>query len=102
MTSEACRICLGDEENKTNPLISPCMCAGTMKTIHVDCLKQWLNSKRTQRIAHNISTYCWKQIECELCKMRLPFTVIHQDETISLLEYDKPKSHYYVLESVTA
>ena len=34
--------------------------------------------------------------------MRLPFTVLHKEKTISLLEYDKPKKHYYVLESVTA
>lgn len=56
-----CRICLGEEEDKTqNELISPCLCAGTMKTIHVECLKQWLNSKRTSRTANNLITYCWK------------------------------------------
>lgn len=78
------------------------MCAGTMKYIHVECLRQWLNSRRTSRVASHISTFCWKQIECELCKMRLPFIVKDKGKSIELLEFDKPKSHYYVLESVTA
>lgn len=37
--SDACRICLGEDDEHLNPLISPCMCSGTMKNIHVDCLK---------------------------------------------------------------
>ena len=39
----ACRICLGDEEDSIkNPLISPCKCLGSLKYIHIDCLKKWL------------------------------------------------------------
>ena len=34
--------------------------------------------------------------------MRLPFTVKHKDKTIELLDYEKPRTPYYVLESVTA
>jgi E3 ubiquitin-protein ligase DOA10 len=77
------------------------MCSGTMKTIHVDCLREWLNSKRSKKAGNNITTYCWKQIECELCKMRLPFTVRHKGQVIDLLDFEKPKQPYYVLESVT-
>ena len=41
-TRNACRICLGDEnEEETNPLISPCRCAGSMQYIHLNCLKKW-------------------------------------------------------------
>jgi hypothetical protein len=36
-----CRICLGDENYNNNPLINPCTCSGTMKYIHLYCLKQW-------------------------------------------------------------
>jgi hypothetical protein len=32
--SPVCRICLGEEEETTNPLISPCKCAGSMRFIH--------------------------------------------------------------------
>ena len=35
-----CRICLGeDDEGISNPLFSPCKCAGSMGLIHLDCLK---------------------------------------------------------------
>lgn len=40
-----CRICLSEDSDMENPLISPCKCSGTMKFIHLDCLKEWLNSK---------------------------------------------------------
>jgi len=29
-----CRICLGEEDDICNPLLSPCKCAGSMKYIH--------------------------------------------------------------------
>ena len=42
-----CRICLGEEDDAaSNPLFSPCMCAGSMGLIHLDCLKEWLRSKK--------------------------------------------------------
>ena len=36
-----CKVCLGEDSTKENPLIYPCKCSGTMKFIHLDCLKQW-------------------------------------------------------------
>ena len=36
-----CRICLCDENVNNNPLINPCACSGTMKYIHLFCLKHW-------------------------------------------------------------
>ncbi len=36
-----CRICFCTESDHVNPLISPCKCSGTMKYIHLLCLKQW-------------------------------------------------------------
>ena len=38
--SVSCRICLNDDIDLLNPLISPCYCAGTMGIIHVKCLQQ--------------------------------------------------------------
>ena len=35
---KSCRICLGDENETDNALISPCKCSGTMKYIHLKCL----------------------------------------------------------------
>ena len=68
---KSCRICLGEENFAQDPLISPCKCSGTMSSIHLECLREWLNSKRTKKDGV-VKTYCWKALECELCKERFP------------------------------
>lgn len=49
--SQTCRVCLCAEDvnEPENPLIAPCKCAGSMGSIHVDCLKQWFESKKIVR-----------------------------------------------------
>lgn len=43
-----CRFCLINEmDDQNNPLINPCHCKGTMGYLHIECLKYWLNTKRT-------------------------------------------------------
>ncbi|KDN49285.1 hypothetical protein RSAG8_01987, partial [Rhizoctonia solani AG-8 WAC10335] len=38
-----CRICLAgaEEETELGRLISPCLCRGSIRYVHVNCLKQW-------------------------------------------------------------
>jgi hypothetical protein len=104
-----CRICLSEDTGDLNPLISPCKCAGTMKMIHIDCLREWLNSKCTIKSNESVKTYCWKAMECELCKCRLPDKIIDPTKKggneprkyVDLLKFDKPYGEYMVLESVT-
>lgn len=104
-----CRICLSEESDDTNPLISPCKCAGTMKMIHIDCLREWLNSKCSIKVNESVKTYCWKAMECELCKHRLPDRIIDPRKSpgneprkyVDLLTFEKPRGEYMVLESVT-
>ena len=67
-----CRICLGEEEDAADPLVNPCKCAGSMGHIHLGCLREWLNSKRSKKESDAVRTYCWKSLECELCKERFP------------------------------
>lgn len=62
-----CRICLSEEE-PNNPLISPCGCTGSMKYMHVDCLKTWLEGKKHMRELTVVNSYIWKNLECEVCK----------------------------------
>lgn len=70
--SIACRICLGDTEEEDNPFITPCKCDGTMKSIHVKCLQQWLKSRlHPKETAYSIS-FVWKAFDCELCKHPFP------------------------------
>lgn len=41
-----CRICLSEETDPKDPLFTPCKCDGTMKYIHLNCLQEWLSSKK--------------------------------------------------------
>lgn len=82
-----------------------------MKMIHLDCLREWLNSKCTIKETGAVKTYCWKAIECELCKEKLPdrvpdpvltaATETQGRKFIDLLTFGKPQGEYMVLESVT-
>lgn len=85
-----------------NPLISPCKCAGTMKHIHIDCLREWLNSKSSFKENSLVKTYCWKTIECELCKVKFPDRVsVNNGKVVDLVSFEKPEADYIILESVT-
>lgn len=70
--AEVCRICITDEDTKENPLFAPCKCTGTMKFIHYECLKYWLNKKLTTSKKEHVFLYSWKTFECEVCKTVYP------------------------------
>ena len=87
-----CRICLcEDEGEKENPLVSPCNCDGTMKYIHIDCLKGWVNSKWAQKETQIVKTYLWKILTCELCKQRFPDFVKYEGKSYDLIQYEVPE-----------
>lgn len=88
-----CRICLGEEEDPVNdPLFSPCKCAGSMGLIHIECLRAWIKGKKIQRRGQVVSTYFWKNLECELCKERLPVEIELPDKRFfMILDYDLPE-----------
>lgn len=103
---QTCRICLSAEDfnDPNNPLITPCKCAGSMGNIHIDCLKQWFESKKIVRQEPQITTYYWKNYECELCKHPLPSVYMSRKlkQPVDLLCYELPISNEtIVLESVT-
>lgn len=96
--SGICRICLSNDSDSTNPLISPCKCAGSMKFIHLLCLRHWLNSRMISRNTDNCVSYSWKSIDCEICKSIIPFSLDGKDSEV--LRIEKPKSPFLVLEGV--
>ena len=59
MENKFCRICF-EKETKVNPLISPCLCEGTIKYVHQSCLKHWIE---ISNIKPNLS-------KCEICKCK--------------------------------
>uniref|UniRef100_A0A8C7GDG0 E3 ubiquitin-protein ligase MARCHF6 n=1 Tax=Oncorhynchus kisutch TaxID=8019 RepID=A0A8C7GDG0_ONCKI len=58
---DICRVCRS-EGTPDKPLYHPCVCTGSIKFIHQECLVQWLKHSRKEY--------------CELCKHRFAFTPI--------------------------
>mmetsp|Transcript_9558 Transcript_9558/g.13360 ORF Transcript_9558/g.13360 Transcript_9558/m.13360 type:complete len:1184 (-) Transcript_9558:21-3572(-) len=58
---DMCRICLGGTDE--GRLISPCLCRGSIRFVHLECLQHW------RRESRNTSAF----YECEMCKYRYSF-----------------------------
>lgn len=86
-----CKICWGTEaedqmnalngevEEEPNPLISPCKCQGTSGTIHLKCLRSWLETKRTRKVHRGQVMLKFNKIDCEICKQILPFKIAYKN-----------------------
>lgn len=81
-----------------NELVCPCKCAGTMKYIHILCLKEWLNNKKLVYNGERVKSYFWKNLECELCKYA--FENKMQERLFEIMEFDYPPTDYMIMESV--
>lgn len=64
-TDDICRVCRC-EGSPDRPLFHPCICTGSIKFIHQECLVQWLR-------------YSKKEF-CELCNYRFSFTPIYSPD----------------------
>ena len=53
-----CRICFSEEASRDDPLISPCLCSGSMRHVHVSCLNAWRAAAPDARA----------QFRCDQCK----------------------------------
>ena len=99
-----CKICYGEEEDPIlNPLVQPCHCSGSLKYIHLECLKHWLNTKSCIKIEDNerFCVFLVKQIECEICKEKFPDFVKHRDQLYEILEPNVDFDSYCILEILT-
>ena len=97
-----CRICYQDDETEENPLIQPCICSGTMKYIHYECLKQWISTQSCIKISNNelCSIFIIKQIECELCKSKFPDYIKHHGKLFEIIDFHSYYKKYIVIESL--
>lgn len=98
-----CRICYSEEEDKNNPLIQPCSCTGSLKYIHLFCLRQWINTKSFIKVDSNsyCISYLTKQAECELCKHIFPDYVFHDNKLFEIKNIESNFTNYLILESLT-
>ena len=100
------RICLSEvneDEESTNPIISPWKCSGTMKYIHTECLKAWLNSKgiiNRRNGGDETISYVWKSLDWELCKTKFSDNFTVNNKQISLINIEKPEGPCIILENM--
>ena len=102
--NKVCRICYIEEDDpENNPLLQPCLCSGSMKYIHLLCLKHWISTRSCEKI--DTTTYCMvyiiKQVECELCKAKFPDIIKHNGKMHHLLDFSQDFNSYLTLESLT-
>ena len=98
-----CRICYMEEEKEENPLVQPCICSGSMKFIHLSCLKQWIGTRSCIKIdnTEDCSIFLIKPVECELCKTKFPDFIKHEGILYPLLDFTNEFESYLTLESLT-
>ena len=86
-----------------NPLVQPCNCSGSLKYIHLNCLKHWLNTKSCNKIESNsnYSIFLVKPVECEICKTKYPDFIMHKDNLYELLDFKSEFENYITMESLT-
>jgi len=101
VTGNICKICLLDESEEGDQLISPCDCTGSMRFVHLGCLQNWLKSKLNFDQNPNIVTIFWNSLSCELCKQLLPLNItLKGGKEICLLPFkERIGDSYVVLES---
>ena len=103
--SKICRICYGEEDknDNDNPLVQPCKCSGSLKYIHLNCLKHWLNTKSCNKMEsnENYSIFLVKQVECEICKSKFPDFLKLNDKLHEILDFKSEFKNYVTLESLT-
>ena len=98
-----CRICYQEDDTKENPLIQPCLCSGSLKYIHLNCLKQWIGTRSCIRVDNNdyCSIFLVKEINCELCKNKLPDYIRHKNKLYKIIEFHTEFKNYLSFENLT-
>lgn len=92
-----CRICLcGEDDDEANPLISPCKCSGSMKWVHLECLRTWMAGRLN--LSSCALSFYWRSLECELCRVSYPRKISgKQGGIMDLLELPKLNTPYIIL-----
>eukprot|EP00340_Litonotus_pictus_P004504 CAMPEP_0170523848 /NCGR_PEP_ID=MMETSP0209-20121228/9284_1 /TAXON_ID=665100 ORGANISM="Litonotus pictus, Strain P1" /NCGR_SAMPLE_ID=MMETSP0209 /ASSEMBLY_ACC=CAM_ASM_000301 /LENGTH=659 /DNA_ID=CAMNT_0010812179 /DNA_START=291 /DNA_END=2270 /DNA_ORIENTATION=- len=91
-----CRICFAVTE-RMNPLICPCKCTGSVKYVHIECLKTWLKSRTTIKVYKNLTVITFKNSSCEICKYIYNERIQIGNKIEHILNYDKPKGENYLI-----
>ena len=103
MSQKVCRICYQEEENEDDPLIQPCLCSGSLKYIHLNCLKHWIGTRNSIKIENNeyCNIFLIKEVDCELCKSKFPDYIRHKNKLYKIIEFHTNFKNYLSFENLT-
>jgi hypothetical protein len=101
--NKLCKICYMEEDDEENPLVRPCTCSGSLKYIHLKCLKHWINTRSFDKVdSSGICTiYIVNPAECEICKTKFPDFIRHNGKLYSLIDFQHEFKSYLALESLS-
>jgi translation elongation factor P/translation initiation factor 5A len=99
-TKKQCRICLMDETDSDDILVSPCSCKGTSEYVHIKCLQDWISSKGKKKVNPNTTCFYWKKLNCEVCKVSHPDLVEIEGQKLELVPISRPENPYILVERV--
>lgn len=89
-----CRLCYQNESSISDPLISPCKCNGSMKYIHLSCLKRSISSKIQKRHEGHCDFYLFKGYNCEICLSNYPKYITYKNMVYPLVDIDIDSSNF--------
>ena len=63
---DTCRICLSHSPYGRDCFFfcNPCVCGGSMKLVHFDCLKKWCQVKIKKQIIGDVTQYKLQKFNC--------------------------------------
>jgi len=102
LASTLCRICLLEGSADDDPLITPCMCKGSIEFVHLGCLRHWIRGRLNMSETSGDS-YFYRPLTCELCKAVYPTYVQLNDSEHSresLVEVPRTQPPFIVLENM--
>jgi len=95
----SCRICLDETSDAENPIVQMCKCSGTLKGIHVNCLRKWFAKKTLKKETGNLVSLYHKPLFCEICKTELSDSITKDKREYSLIEFPEIKGPHMILEA---
>eukprot|EP00916_Digyalum_oweni_P006447 GHVL01011059.1.p1 GENE.GHVL01011059.1~~GHVL01011059.1.p1 ORF type:complete len:518 (+),score=107.68 GHVL01011059.1:182-1735(+) len=97
-----CRICLQDGQvEEDDPLIAPCSCKGSIGWVHLNCLRRWIDGRRSKDQGTTPHSFYYAPLQCELCKKTYPIAIKVDGHKFALLRVPEVVAPFIVLENTT-
>ncbi len=84
----ACRFCLSEANDLNNPLTPLCKCSGSLKYVHIHCVRMWIKSRIELKPLSSVLCLLWEQLCCEICKTEFPLTWRTKEKNFSLVDFE--------------